>query len=94
VNGQPVAILVSEPDNLIVSYLRTFSGEELSFEIAADRTDLYPFGIRSTDGTVWSIVGAAVSGPRSGMQLSPTLSYNSYWFAWAVFLQGAELFAE
>ncbi len=92
VNGQPVVVGVSGADNLIVSYLRTLSGMELEFEVVTDNFEIYPFNFRSNDGTIWNVLGKAVSGPRVGQQLVPTLSYNSFWFAWGTFFRGADIY--
>lgn len=94
VNGQPVVVGVSGADNLIVSYLRTVSGVDLEFEIVTDNFEIYPFNLRSDDGTIWNVLGKAVSGPRVGQQLVPTLSYNSFWFAWGTFFRGADIYGQ
>ena len=94
VNGTPVVVAVSGPDNLIVSYLRTVSGVDLEFEVVTEGFDVYPFNLRSKDGTIWNILGKAISGPNVGRQLVPTLSYNSYWFAWGTFFRGADVFGQ
>ncbi len=36
-------------------------------------------------GSVWNIVGEAVSGPLSGTRLTPVVHANHFWFAWAAF---------
>lgn len=37
-------------------------------------------------GSVWSVEGRAIEGPRRGDQLEPvTSAYVAFWFAWAVF---------
>ena len=36
-------------------------------------------------GTTWNISGQAVEGPLEGKGLKPEVSFNSFWFAWAVF---------
>jgi hypothetical protein len=36
-------------------------------------------------GSVWSILGRAVSGPLEGEQLVPELAIDSFWFDWAAF---------
>lgn len=91
VNGQPLVVVASGPDNLILSYLRTVLGTELEFQVVLDSADIYPFNLLSDDGTTWSVLGEAISGPRSGERLVPTLSYNSYWFAWGTFFRGADI---
>jgi len=44
------------------------------------------------EGTVWNVLGNAVSGPRTGSRLNPVSSYTAYWFAWGAFFPGAEIF--
>ena len=39
----------------------------------------------------WDIFGKAISGPKTGQQLTPVQSYNAYWFAWAAFWPSSEL---
>lgn len=94
VNGQPVVVAVSEPDNLILSYDRTVGGAELTFEVVTDTPAIYPFNLRSDDGTVWNIMGEAISGVRMGQKLKPSVSYNSFWFAWGSFFRGAEIYGQ
>jgi hypothetical protein len=36
-------------------------------------------------GSEWDVLGRAVSGPEEGMQLSPVVSINHFWFSWAAF---------
>ena len=54
-------------------------GERLRFESRDGAiTDV---GTRST----WDVLGRAVEGPLAGSQLTPLVSGNHFWFAWAVF---------
>ena len=36
-------------------------------------------------GSTWDVLGRAVSGPLAGARLTPFVSGNHFWFAWAVF---------
>ena len=36
-------------------------------------------------GSTWDVLGRAVEGPLAGSQLTPLVSGNHFWFAWAVF---------
>ena len=36
-------------------------------------------------GSVWNVLGRAVSGPMQGTELEPVLHANHFWFAWSVF---------
>ncbi len=60
-------------------YERTLNGETLTF--VAD-------GETVTDeqtGSVWNILGQAVSGELTGAQLSPVIKVDHFWFSWAAF---------
>ncbi|MCP5108189.1 MAG: DUF3179 domain-containing protein [bacterium] len=51
-----------------------------------------PVVMMDDEGTMWDIFGHGVSGPRAGDQLTPTTSYNAYWFAWAAFFPNTEIY--
>jgi len=42
-------------------------------------------------GTLWNILGQAVSGPLFGSSLTPIVSDEHFWFAWSVFLPDTEV---
>jgi hypothetical protein len=43
-------------------------------------------GITDTEtGSVWNLVGVAVSGELEGTQLEPVIRAVHFWFAWVVF---------
>ena len=44
--------------------------------------DDLPNIMMDTEGNVWDIFGTAVSGPRTGEQMTSTKSYVAMWFAW------------
>lgn len=64
-----------------------------SFELNGTQNNLtftYDFSGSShfftdNEGNKWSITGEAVDGPRTGQKLIPTKSFNSFWFALALF---------
>ena len=41
--------------------------------------------VDSGTGSTWDVLGRAVAGPLAGSQLTPLVSGNHFWFAWAVF---------
>ncbi|CAN5132064.1 DUF3179 domain-containing protein [soil metagenome] len=45
-------------------------------------------------GSVWSILGRAVSGPLVGEQLVPELAIDSLWFDWAAFHPETRIFGQ
>ena len=54
--------------------------------------DLLPIIMQDNEGGHWDVFGNAVSGPRMGARLQKTNSYIAYWFAWAAFFPGAEIY--
>ena len=54
-------------------------GERLSFEARGEEI------VDTGTGSVWNVLGNAVSGPLEGTALEPVLSANHFWFAWVVF---------
>jgi hypothetical protein len=61
----------------------------LSFSAVQDQL---PIVMVDNEGSEWDVFGVAVSGPRAGTQLQKTNSYIAYWFAWATFFTGAEIY--
>ena len=58
---------------------RTVNGKPLTFTWTGGRiSDLQT-------GSVWSILGTAVTGPLRGAGLTPVVHGQHFWFAWAVF---------
>ena len=43
-------------------------------------------------GSIWNILGEAVDGPLAGERLKPVLHFDHFWFAWAAFFPGTELY--
>lgn len=93
VNGNPVVVAGWESADLYVSYSRVLSdGTILTFGVKTDSPSIYPFDLVDQEGSVWNILGEAVSGPRKGQKLTPTASYNAYWFAWGAFFPQVPIF--
>lgn len=73
----------------------------VAFNRRTDDTTLLTFGPKTgalpvimvdNEGTEWDIFGRGVAGPRAGQQLAPADSYIAFWFAWAVFNPGVEIY--
>lgn len=93
INGKPVVVAGWKSADLYVSYSRVLSdGSVLTFSIKTDSPAIYPFDLVDQEGSVWNLLGKAVSGPRMGQTLTPTASYNAYWFAWGAFFPQVPLF--
>ena len=61
-------------------------GQLLTFRLGADGfTD-------NETGSVWNVLGQAVSGPLTGQSLTPIVHGNHFWFAWAAFAPEAVVY--
>lgn len=94
VGDLPVVIIEDGGHHLIVSYVRKVNGKELTFHLAEDSPDFQFYLKDQETGSQWNILGKAVSGSLSGTKLNPTLSYNAYWFAWAVFYPDTQIYSD
>lgn len=94
VAGQPVAVFWKAGTHSALDTQRIVSGRDVG-SIAAYRPEVDgraltfeagPAGIVDREtGSVWSILGRAISGPLEGEQLVPELGIDSFWFDWAAF---------
>ncbi|NIM91153.1 MAG: DUF3179 domain-containing protein [Candidatus Aminicenantes bacterium] len=90
-NDLPLVIVGSADKNFAVSFESTLAdGTILTFEPIVGEL---PVIMIDNEGTKWDIFGSGVSGPRAGQRLIPTRSFISYWFAWAAFYPGAEVYS-
>jgi len=51
----------------------------LTFEVEDDKI------LDKQTGSQWNVLGEAISGELSGMQLEPVVAVNHFWFSWAAF---------
>jgi hypothetical protein len=66
---------------------RTVGGKVLTFSATASRiTD-------AQTGSVWTILGTAITGPMAGTHLVPVVHGQHFWFAWAVFRPKTRIYA-
>jgi hypothetical protein len=70
-----------------VAYFATVEGQKLTFAAKGDDT----FTDTET-GTTWTLLGAALEGPLTGAQLEFAPHSNEFWFAFAFFFAGADLY--
>ena len=54
-------------------------GRPLTFRVEGDNI------VDNETGTVWNVLGTALSGPLAGAQLAPVAHGDHFWFAWAAF---------
>ncbi|MFQ6115637.1 MAG: DUF3179 domain-containing (seleno)protein [bacterium] len=86
VDGRPVVVAGMKSADFCISYSRVVrGGKVLTFGVKTELPNIYPFDLVDNEGNVWNVLGEAISGPRTGQKLTPTLSYNAYWFAWVHF---------
>jgi len=82
-SGEDVVVAGMAKDELVVSYSRSLEdGTTLEFSQTGEPL---PAIMQDDEGTVWSVFGEALSGPREGEMLKQIPSYNSYWFGWVDF---------
>lgn len=94
-NGEPVVVAGMLANDIYISYSRvTADGTTLMFETSTESPDIYPFDLIDQEGTVWNLLGEAIAGPREGEKLTPTTSYNGYWFAWGTFFSNVPIYRD
>jgi len=72
----------------IAAYRPEVDGRALTFELGEGGV------VDRETGSVWSILGRALSGPLEGEQLLPELAIDSFWFDWAAFHPETRIFGE
>ncbi len=81
-------LIVGNPD-MIHSYVLGAEHANLIFEYDFSTPEYY---FKDNEGNKWNILGEAISGPRKGEVLSPTISLMSYWFAIPAFFKNIEIY--
>ena len=61
-------------------------GQALTFRLGADGF------VDDQTGSIWNVLGQAVSGPLAGKWLTPIVHGNHFWFAWAAFAPETEIY--
>lgn len=91
---EPIVVIDDGPDHFLVSFSRIVNGSVLTFRLP-ENSDGFPFTIRDNETeSTWNVFGEAIEGQLVGAQLEPTKSYNAYWFAWATFQVGSDIFED
>lgn len=68
------------------AYLRELNGESLSFIVKNGVV------IDEQSGSQWNSLGRAIAGELMGSQLEEILSFNHFWFSWAVFMPETRIY--
>ena len=61
------------------AFARVLDGQLLTFTLDGSQI------VDNETGSMWNILGRAVSGPLAGKQLTPVVAVNHFWFSWAAF---------
>jgi hypothetical protein len=72
----------------IAAYRPEVDGRPLTFEASTNGI------VDRQTGSVWSILGRAISGPLAGEALVPELAIDSLWFDWAPFIPETRIFGQ
>jgi hypothetical protein len=91
-NGVEFVVVGSALKDFAVAFSRELQDGTLLNFSAVDGE--LPVILIDNEGTKWDIFGNAVSGPRVGEKLIPARSFTAYWFAWAAFYPGAEIYSQ
>ncbi|MCH8328122.1 MAG: DUF3179 domain-containing protein, partial [Candidatus Marinimicrobia bacterium] len=88
--GDSLVVIGSEVDNFMMIFKRQLQdGTRLNFTAVQGR---FPVVMVDQEGNDWDLMGRAVSGPRTGQQLSHPTTFLAYWFAWYLFYPNPEIF--
>jgi hypothetical protein len=89
-NGVPIVVIGSSNRNLAAIYERTLAdGTILEFSALDGSGGVV---MQDSEGNTWDIFGTAISGQRETESLPKTDSYIAFWFAWATFFPGTEIY--
>lgn len=88
--GAPVAVIGNKEANILVVLNRRLSdGSELEFTLVGEPN---PWLLEDQEGNRWNLFGKAVSGPREGESLEAIPQMIGFWFSWAPFFEGIEIY--
>ena len=91
-NGKDLVVFGSRSKNFLTAYENKLAdGTVLTFEAVQDAL---PIVAQDNEGNQWDIFGKAVAGPRTGEALPSVLNYIGYWFSWATFNEGLEIYQQ
>jgi len=87
--GRDYVVIGSEGWNFMVAYSSILDNVSLSFEAI---NGALPIIMSDNEGSKYNIFGEAIDGPNSGKKLTPMIGIMGYWFSWAAFYPGLEIF--
>lgn len=89
--GNKIIIAGNALNQYIVSFYRTLNDELLEFTCSSKTL---PVIMDDNKGNSWNIFGYAIDGPDKGQRLRPTQSLMGYWFSFAAFYPGLQVYPE
>ena len=87
--GVEIVLAGNAKDLYIVSFLRMLDGTLLEF---TSTNDELPIIMNDNEGNKWDVFGFAMEGPRKGQRLELTQSLMGYWFSFATFYPGIQIY--
>jgi hypothetical protein len=91
--GMEVVIVGSVKSNIITTFSRELEdGTLLTFSAKQWDGSISEIIMTDNEGNSWNIFGEAVEGPRTGQKLISVKGFVGYWFSWAAFYPGLEVF--
>lgn len=89
--SEEVVIAFDKDSGTAIPYFSNVDGQELTFFAIEASGDL-PIEFQDVEtGTQWDMLGRAIRGELEGQQLDQVPAYNSMWFAWDTYWQGAPI---
>jgi len=82
-------LLLVGGNETIVSFELDSEMSSLEFEYVFNESEAY---FKDNEGSEWNVFGEAISGPRTGQTLKPTVSFIAYWFSIGAIYPNAEIF--
>ena len=80
--------LIGEADEIGATgvFEAVVDGRKLTFRPEGDTF------VDNETGTTWSILGQAIDGPMAGIQLTPIVHGNHFWFSWGAFQPDTQIY--
>lgn len=90
--GRQLVVLGSQSPEAMIAFDRLQpDGTLLNLTLLATENN---GALTDQEGNIWNILGTAISGPRTGQQLSAPTAMMGYWFSWGTFYPGLEIYGE
>lgn len=89
-SGKNLVIAGNAERNILIAFERDLpDGTQLTFQPVHNGL---PAILTDNEGTRWDVFGRGIDGPRNGQQLNTVVQMMGYWFAFATFYPGIDLY--